>query len=210
MTLPPTRSPGRHVTRNTDCGHRTHRTWWTMRTSGSKVKVTRRQFTVGGILAGAVTVIGCHGAKGSEWEFLSDSHARALASLCDQIIPADDFPSASQAGAVNYIDRQLGRHYRRHQSAYLEGLNAIDEISRKRFGVSCADATADQRLQIAITLEKDNHEFFELVRQHTMEGYYGSPRHGGNRDAVSWRMLGLDEPPLRGRAQYDLRKGSSA
>jgi gluconate 2-dehydrogenase gamma chain len=42
-----------------------------------------------------------------------------------------------------------------------------------------------------------------------MEGYYGSPRHGGNRDAVSWRMLGLDEPPLRGRAQYDLRKGSS-
>jgi gluconate 2-dehydrogenase gamma chain len=43
-----------------------------------------------------------------------------------------------------------------------------------------------------------------------MEGYYGAPRHGGNRDAVSWRMLGLDEPPLRGRAQYDLRKGSGA
>jgi len=37
-----------------------------------------------------------------------------------------------------------------------------------------------------------------------MQGYYGSPRHGGNRDAISWRMLGLDEPPLRGRAQYDL------
>jgi gluconate 2-dehydrogenase gamma chain len=34
------------------------------------------------------------------------------------------------------------------------------------------------------------------VRNHTLEGYYGSPRHGGNRDAVSWRMLGLDEPPI--------------
>jgi gluconate 2-dehydrogenase gamma chain len=43
---------------------------------------------------------------------------------------------------------------------------------------------------------------------HTLEGYYGSPRHGGNRDAASWRMLGLDEPPLRGRAQYDLTKDS--
>jgi len=180
-----------------------------MRRSGSKIRLTRRQFALGGGLAGAAVVTGCKGVKGSEWEFLSDSHARALASLCDQIIPADEFPSASQAGAVNYIDRQLGRHYRRHQSAYREGLNAIDEMSRKRFGVACADATADQRLQIAITLERDNHEFFELVRQHTMEGYYGSPRHGGNRDAVSWRMLGLDEPPLRGRAQYDLRKGSS-
>jgi len=69
---------------------------------------------------------------------------------------------------------------------------------------------SDQRLQIAMELEKENRTFFELVRQHTMEGYYGAPRHGGNRDAASWRMLGLDEPPLRGRAQYDLRKGSDA
>jgi len=41
-----------------------------------------------------------------------------------------------------------------------------------------------------------------------MEGFYGSPRHGGNRDAVSWQMLGLAEPPPLGRAQYDLKKGS--
>ena len=58
--------------------------------------------------------------------------------------------------------------------------------------------------EIVSALEKDARPFFELVRSHTMQGYYGTPRHGGNRDAVSWRMLGLDEPPLRGRAQYDL------
>ncbi len=50
--------------------------------------------------------------------------------------------------------------------------------------------------------------FLSLVRSHTLQGYYGSPRHGGNRNAVSWRMLGLDEPLLRGRAQYDLKKGT--
>jgi gluconate 2-dehydrogenase gamma chain len=76
--------------------------------------------------------------------------------------------------------------------------------------MSFADASASHRLQITLDLEKDKRAFFELVREHTMEGYYGSPRHGGNRDAVSWRMLGLDEPPLRGRAQYDLRKGTGA
>jgi len=27
---------------------------------------------------------------------------------------------------------------------------------------------------------------------------------------VSWRMLGLAEPPLRGRAQYVLRKGGQS
>ncbi len=83
-------------------------------------------------------------------------------------------------------------------------------MSRKRFGVAFADASADRHQQIAAAMEKEKREFFELVREHTMEGYYGSPRHGGKRDAVCWRMLGLDEPPLRGRAQYDLRKGSGA
>jgi gluconate 2-dehydrogenase gamma chain len=65
-------------------------------------------------------------------------------------------------------------------------------------------------LEIVSALEKEERPFFDLVRRHTMEGYYGSPRHGGNRDAVSWRMLGLDEPPVRGRAQYDMRKGATS
>jgi gluconate 2-dehydrogenase gamma chain len=120
-------------------------------------------------------------------------------------VPADEFPSASQAGVVTYIDRQLARHYRRHQDAYRAGLAHADEMSRDRFGNAFADVTPLQQLQIVTALEKENRSFFELVREHTMEGYYGSPRHGGNRDAASWHMLGLPEPPLRGRAQYDLR-----
>ncbi|HMG84671.1 MAG TPA: gluconate 2-dehydrogenase subunit 3 family protein [Terracidiphilus sp.] len=178
-----------------------------MRKPASKGLLTRRQFTLASALSGAAAVIGCHGSAGSAWDFLSDSHARILGALCDQIIPADDFPSASQAGVVTYIDRQLARHYRRHQDAYRVGLAQVDAMSRDRFDHAFADAAPVQQLQIALALEKENRTFFELVRQHTMEGYYGSPRHGGNRDAVSWRMLGLAEPPLRGRAQYDLRKG---
>ncbi|MGA7243841.1 MAG: gluconate 2-dehydrogenase subunit 3 family protein [Terracidiphilus sp.] len=178
-----------------------------MRRSPSKGILTRRQFALASALGGAAAVIGCHTSTGDGWEFLSDNHARILAVLCDQIIPADDFPSASQAGVVTYIDRQLARHYHRHELAYRQGLEQADAMSRNRFGRSLADATPGQQLQIAIAIEKENRTFFELFRQHTMEGYYGSPRHGGNRDAVSWRMLGLAEPPLRGRAQYDLRKG---
>lgn len=177
---------------------------------GSKPKLTRRQFAAAGVLGSAAAVIGCRTSNVRNWEFLSDTQARTLAALCDQIIPADDFPSASQAGAVTYIDRQLARHYRRHRDLYIEGLKQIDTLSRTRHAHTFSDATATEQLEIASALERENRKFFDLVRQHTMEGYYGPPRHGGNRDAVSWRMLGLDEPPLRGRAQYDLRKGSGA
>lgn len=172
--------------------------------------INRREVLVGGAAAaGAAMVSGCFG-HGSHWDVLSDSEARTLAVLCDQIIPADDFPSASQAGVVTFIDRQLARAYRRHRKAYRAGLAVAERLARTRFGAALHEATPAQQLQLALELEKQQPAFFNLVRTHTMQGYYGSPRHGGNRDAASWRMLGLDEPPLRGRAQYDLTKGPRA
>ena len=163
----------------------------------------RREFMKAGALAGAAIAASSTGCRRTSYGLLQDREATTLAAICDQIIPADNFPSASQAGVISYIDLQLMGHYRRHQKTYREGLRHADEMSRDRFGADLADASAAQQLEIVSALEKDNKPFFELVRAHTMQGYYGTPRHGGNRDAVSWRMLGLDEPPLRGRAQYD-------
>ena len=81
-------------------------------------------------------------------------------------------------------------------------------MSRKRFGKDLAELTSPEQFEVVSAIEQQYLDFFNLVRAHTLQGYYGSPRHGGNRDAVSWRMLGLDEPPLRGRAQYNLKKGT--
>jgi gluconate 2-dehydrogenase gamma chain len=171
-------------------------------------RLTRRQFVAASALGGVAVAIGCgKGARG-DWEFLNDGQARTLAAICDQIVPADRFPSASQAGVLTFIDRQLVRHFRSHQDAYRDGLEQANAMSRKRLSRDLADASQEQQLEVVGALEQEANPFFELVRIHTLEGYYGSPRHGGNRDAVSWRMLGLDEPPLLGRAQYDLRKGS--
>ena len=173
--------------------------------AGSKSHgVTRRQFVAVGALGGAALAAGC-GPKGSAgWEFLNEEQARTLKAICDQIIPKDDFPSASEAGVLDYIDRQLVRHYRPHQDVYRDGLKQAEAQSRKRFGKGMTEiGTADQ-LTVLQDLERDQHGFFELVRNHTLEGYYGSPRHGGNRDEVSWKMVGLGDPPLLGRAQYDL------
>jgi gluconate 2-dehydrogenase gamma chain len=164
--------------------------------------VNRRELLVGGAAAGAALMSGCF-SRHTPWEFFTEDEAGTLAVLCDQIIPADDYPSASEAGAVTFIDRQLVRHYESHQRAYRDGLRLVDRLSNSQFSVDPERLTLAQQFEIARGVERHAPEFFELVRRHTLQGYYGSPRHGGNRDAVSWRMLGLDEPPLRGRAQYD-------
>lgn len=160
-------------------------------------------------MGGAALAVGCKAGKPESWDFLTGAQAQTLAALCDQIIPADDFPSASEAGVLVYIDRQLARHYRRHRNAYRDGLEQADGLSRQRFGRGLADLGAAQQAELVSDLSRQKTEFFNLVRSHTFEGYYGAPRHGGNRDAVSWRMLGIDEPPVRGRAQYDQRKGQA-
>jgi gluconate 2-dehydrogenase gamma chain len=170
--------------------------------------VNRRKFMAAGALAGAALAASSTGCRRTSYGYLQENDATTLTAICDQIIPADEFPSASQAGVLTYIDLQLMGPYRRHQKTYRDGLKQVNEWSRSRFGVDLARASAQQQFEIVSALEKDNKAFFDLVRAHTMQGYYGSPRHGGNRDAVSWRMLGLDEPPLRGRAQYDLTAGA--
>lgn len=182
--------------------------------------LTRRGFVAVSALGGAAIAIGCNSGAPSSWEFFNYAQARTLAVLCDQIIPADDFPSASQAGAVNYIDRQLVRHYKPHRETYRQGLERAELLSQTRIGKSLDALGPKQQLAIVTEIAEQDKAFFELVRAHTLEGYYGSPRHGGNRDAVSWRMLGLDDPPLEGReqaglaqaspGQYDPKKGSPA
>jgi len=168
---------------------------------------TRRQFVAASVLGGAALAVGCKPGAQGNWDFFNEEQARTLTVLCDQIIPADDFPSASQAGVLTYIDRQLVRFYQPHRDAYRDGLQAALEQSRKRFGQDPAALSPSQQLDWVTGLESSDREFFEMVRQHTFEGYYGSPRHGGNQDAVSWKMLGLSEPPNLGRSQYDLTKG---
>jgi gluconate 2-dehydrogenase gamma chain len=165
----------------------------------------RRTFIEAGAIGGAAAATGCTTLR-SQWRVLTDAEARTLAALCDQIIPPDDFPGAAEAGAVEFIDRQLSTHYREHRDAYRRGLADAEAYSDAQFKRPVAALSFDQQTQIAKALEKDRPRFFRLLLAHTMQGFYGSPRHGGNHDAVSWRMLGLPEPQVRGRAQFDLRK----
>jgi len=46
---------------------------------------------------------------------------------------------------------------------------------------------------LEITSARGKHSgpaFFDLMIGHVMQGYYGSPQYGGNRNGVSWDMIG--------------------
>ena len=168
--------------------------------------------------AAAGPIVSCVGTS-NPWRCLSEDEARTLETLVDRIIPADQDPGAAWAGVANFIDRQLVGPYRRLQKAYRQGLTGTNETSAVMFGKRFPALSTEQQDAVLRTLESGQasgeswkqlpaKQFFDLLVSHTMQGFYGDPRHGGNRERVSWKMLHLPFPPVRGRMQYDLTKTS--
>ncbi len=125
----------------------------------------------------------------------SRGQARLVEALCDQVIPADDAPGAKQAGVLYYIDRQLAGPLHRFQASYHDGLSKLRDACQSRTGRNFEDLPFPEQTKFLEDVEAGGVEkldsFFRLVIDHTMQGFYGSPAHGGNRDAASWDMLGI-------------------
>lgn len=142
---------------------------------------------------------------------LTPSEAALLEAWTDTLIPAGEYAGARQAGVVTFIDRQLARKYKKLQPAYHQALAALHRLTGGRF----AEMTLDQRTELLSSLERGSvtrtlfpdggRSAFEMVLAHTMQGFYGSPRHGGNRNYASWTMIGVPPLPVRGRQHYEVQ-----
>jgi len=161
----------------------------------------RRRFLGGSIVAS--TTAACSRRAASN--ILSQAELATLTAVCDQMIPPDQDPGGAWAGVANYIDRQLRGRFREHREAYRAGLAEVE----RRAGGSFCSLSRDRQFEILSALDQDKttRGFISLVAAHSIQGFYGSPRHGGNRDYCSWRMLGVPASPVRGRDQYDFTKG---
>ena len=129
---------------------------------------------------------------------LTESEIRTLTCAIDRIVPADDFPSASQAGCVEFLLRliqleNLGEFYR----AGLKGLQSESALDGRPF---CDLEPSEQAKVISRCMKCRTRsswpvspkDFLELLARQTIEGYYSDPGNGGNRGAVSWRMVGFE------------------
>jgi gluconate 2-dehydrogenase gamma chain len=94
---------------------------------------------------------------------------------------------------------------------YRLGLKALDDHARATYqGKTFAQLSAAQQDEVLEGMESgkvvlklargfDTRTFFELLLQNTMEGFFADPLYGGNRNMVSWKMIGFPG------ARYDYR-----
>lgn len=174
----------------------------------------RRRFiqNVAAAAVGAAVLPACSRKTGA-WRFLTEAEALLVDAITEQIIPTDQDPGAIQAGVTHFIDKQLAGRHRRHQPTYRSGLAGVQETSHSRFGKPFEQLAWNDQTSVLKALESGQapgaawkelspRAFFELIRDHTLQGFYGSPRHGGNRDYASYRMLELDYPQIVSQNRY--------
>jgi hypothetical protein len=132
---------------------------------------------------------------------LTQSQRDTLRALIDRLIPADDFPSGWEAGVGDYLDRQFAGDLSHLLDTYRAGLDALDVESSATAGASFAGLGPDAQDHLLRRVESgdvatdwsvDPAAFFRAVAEHAAEGYYADPGNGGNRDGVSWRMIGFE------------------
>ena len=75
----------------------------------------------------------------------------------------------------------------------------MDAYSRSHFGGDLADLSATQQDAVLRALEQNtvpgfpggSRAFFDLVREHALQGMFGDPFHGGNAGFVGWDLIGF-------------------
>ncbi|SDG38902.1 gluconate 2-dehydrogenase subunit 3 family protein [Sulfitobacter delicatus] len=147
------------------------------------------------------------------WAFFTDDEARWTAAVADVFIPQDEFPSASQAGVVDFIDFQMATAYGAGEGLYLDPPFPAGALAEQgyqleftpaqllRQGIEQARqlgdiATMDAPARADHVEEMSNRDditgtlIVELWKL-TKQGYFADPIYLGNHDYAGWRMVGF-------------------
>lgn len=113
-------------------------------------------------------------------QFFSPAEYSTLGRLAEMIIPTDDTPGAKEAGVAEFVDFMVwsdpGVQY-----GFRYGLVWLDSRADALHGKPFRDLTAEQQTDLLEHVaykgkfrpgEEDGQEFFRLMREYAMMGYY--------------------------------------
>jgi gluconate 2-dehydrogenase gamma chain len=114
--------------------------------------------------------------------------------------------AASNLGPYHYVSvsaEQISRYGFQSvlspQEIYRRGLEFVDAYAQSQFQKNFVDLDSGQQDSILTDMEADTatgfdgpsgKAFFTWLRNDTIEGMFGDPMYGGNRDLVGWTLIG--------------------
>jgi hypothetical protein len=135
---------------------------------------------------------------------LSAAQLRTLEAFVDRLIPKDELgPSATESGVAVYINRSLGDYLAPEKAAFIAGLEATDAFARRTEDRAFAELSPEKQDAVLTAVDNgtaagfaDARVFFGRVRRLALEGMFGDPSYGGNRNFAGWDLIRYPGPRL--------------
>ena len=136
-------------------------------------------------------------------QFFTAEQAVALEAMLERLLPSDvpaGTPGARETRVLRYLDRQLGTpRFPQYRDVFRDGLAALDEIARAKSRVRFHELPTGDQDEILRRVQRGDSQghpaasvrFFQVTLTLSLEGHWGSPRHGGNHDELAWRSVGI-------------------
>jgi gluconate 2-dehydrogenase gamma chain len=156
--------------------------------------------------------------------FFDERQALIVSAATARIFPSDaSGPGATEAAVVIYIDRQLAGPYGRDRYRYTQppfeegvpeqgyqGKATPREVYREGLALlgQAFDRLTAQEQDAKIRGIETTY-FFRLLRQHTIEGMFCDPMHGGNAAVIGWQLIGYPGPYMSWSDHIDQHYGKS-
>src|ERR1700754_1205123 len=154
--------------------------------------IARVSLLLGGTILGAeVFLSGCHNAPektigGVGVNFANDDIAY-LDEISETILPATNTPGAKEAKVGEFMARIVKDCYtEKDQKIFLDGMQALNEASKKKSGKSYMESTPEQRHDLLVDLDKEQKaytdkkqkdepaHYFRMMKELTLWGYFTS------------------------------------
>lgn len=118
-----------------------------------------------------------------------------------------DEPPDEDGEAIWVQAEELERYGRQSpfvpRELYRMGIARMDALAQQRHDEEFVDLTEAQQDQFLADIEDEEDDvtelfgdlapgyFFDVLRTHTLQGFFSDPVYGGNRDMVGWRLVGF-------------------
>lgn len=130
---------------------------------------------------------------------LTNDEYDTVAAAVERICPRDEEPGAIDLGVPEYIDRALATPTLSHvRDDFVRGTEVLMRRSQGRhqkpfaaLGPALQDSLLTE-LKDAPAGSGEQHYWTVLIGL-TMEGLFGDPVHGGNRDGRGWELIGFGQ-----------------
>ena len=128
----------------------------------------RREFVKTlGLVYGSILLIPSCSSRVSSYRVFTNDEASCLIALSEQIIPADQDPGATDAGVINFIDKQTAERFPDDLPVYRQGIVSLQEFCKTQHGKLFEQLENAAQIEIMEDMEQNKlpEEYWKDVKQ---------------------------------------------